>query len=222
MKIKDMPFFTQPYHRLKKNGVSSLSDAELLAIIISSGSRGESAVDTANRILKRYNFNKLSELNLTELKKELGNEVKALRVLSLLEINKRNNKLQRGGFGNTIESAKDIFNLFVEDLKNKKKEHFYALYLDTKNRIIEKPELISTGTLNSSIVHPREIFKEAIKKSANAIILVHNHPSGDCSPSDEDLQITKKLIDAGKLLGIKVLDHVIIGDEFWSWKDNNQ
>ena len=88
MKIKDMPFFTQPYHRLKKNGVSSLSDAELLAIIISSGSRGESAVDTANRILKKYNFNKLSGLNLTELKKELGNEVKALRILSLLEINK--------------------------------------------------------------------------------------------------------------------------------------
>ena len=217
-----MPFFTQPYHRLKKNGVSSLSDAELLAIIISSGSRGESAVDTANRILKKYNFNKLSGLNLTELKKELGNEVKALRVLSLLEINKRNNKLQRGGFGNTIESAQDIFNLFVDELKDKKKEHFYALYLDTKNRIIERPELISTGTLNSSIVHPREIFKEAVKKSANAIILVHNHPSGDCNPSDEDLQITQTLIDAGKLLGIKVLDHVIVGDGFWSWKENNQ
>ena len=211
MQIKDMPFFTQPYYRLKKKGVSSLSDAELLAIIISSGSRGESAVDTANRILKKYNFNKLSSLSLIELKKELGNEVKALRVLSLFEINKRNNKLSRGGFNNTIESAQDVFNLFVDELKDKKKEHFYAIYLDTKNRIIEKPELICTGTLNASLVHPREIFKEAVQKSANAIILVHNHPSGDCIPSENDIKITKRLIESGKTLGIQILDHIVIG-----------
>ena len=222
MQIKDMPFFTQPYHRLKKNGVSALSDAELLAIIISSGSKGENAVDMANRILKKYNFNKLSSCSLTELKKELGNEVKALRVISLLEINKRHNKLSRGGFSNTIESAQDVYNLFVDDLKDKKKEHFYVLCLDTKNRIIENPVLVSRGTLNSSLVHPREVFKEAIRRSSNSIILVHNHPSGDCEPSNEDERITTKLKKIGRLMDIQVLDHVIIGkDSFFSFKEDS-
>jgi DNA repair protein RadC len=218
MRIKDMPFFTQPYYRLRKNGVSSLSDAELLAIIISSGSKGENAIDTANRLLKRYNFNKLSELSLTELQKELG-EVKALRLLSMFEVYRRFSKLNRKGFTQTIECAKDVFNIFVDELKDKKKEHFYVLYLDTKNRIIEKPELISIGTLNASIIHPREIFKEAVRRSANAVILVHNHPSGDCEPSAEDERITERLSKVGELMDIKVLDHVIVGEGYWSWSE---
>lgn len=147
-----MPFFTQPYYRLRKEGVNSLSDAELLAVIVSSGSKGENAIDTANRLLKKYNFNKMSGLGLTELKKELGNEVKALRIISLFELGRRWNKLSKGGFSNTIESAQDVFNLFVDSLKDKKKEHFYVLCLDTKNRIIEAPVLVSRGTLNSSLV----------------------------------------------------------------------
>ena len=219
MQIKDMPFFTQPYYRLKNKGVSALSDAELLAVIISSGSKGENAIDTSNRLLKKYNFNKLSSCSLTELKKELGNEVKALRILSLFELSRRNSKLNRGGFSNTIESAQDVFNLFVDDLAEKKKEHFYVICLDTKNRIIEKPVLVSRGTLNASLIHPREVFKEAIRRSANSVILVHNHPSGDVEPSSDDLQVTEKLVSAGSLLGIKVLDHVIVGEKWWSWKD---
>ena len=215
-----MPFFTQPYHRLKKNGVSSLSDAELLAIIISSGSRGESAVDTANRILKKYNFNKLSELNLTELKKELGNEVKALRILSLFELNKRKNKLSRGGFVKTIEKSKDIYNIFYDELKDKKKEHLYILMLDSRNSIINH-KLISVGTVNQSLIHPREIFLEAVKESAYAIILVHNHPFGDSKPSQEDKLITEKIKNAGELMDVKLIDHVIISKEgYYSFNEN--
>jgi len=222
MQIKDMPFFTQPYYRLKKNGVSSLSDAELLAIIISGGSKGENAIDTANRLLKKYNYNKLSSCSLTELKKELGNEVKALRVLSLMEINRRNNRLQRGGFSNTIECAQDVFNLFVDELKDKKQEHFYVLCLDTKNKIIESPILVSRGTLNASLIHPREIFKEAIRRSANSVILVHNHPSGECNPSSNDERITTKLMDVGRIIDIPVIDHVIIGKNyFFSFKEDS-
>lgn len=217
-----MPFYNQPYNRLKKKGVSALSDAELLAIIVSSGSKGENAIDTANRLLKKYNFNRLSDLSLTELKKELGNEVKALRILSLFEIFRRGNKLSKGGFSNTIESAKDVFNLFVDELKDKKKEHFYVICLDTKNRIIENPILVSRGTLNASLIHPREVFKEAISRSANSVILVHNHPSGDCSPSSNDERITTKLKNIGRIIDIPIVDHVIIGkDFFFSFKEDS-
>lgn len=222
MQIKDMPFFTQPYNRLKKKGVSALSDAELLAIIISSGSKGENAIDTANRLLKKYNFNKLAECSLTELKKELGDEVKALRILSFFEINKRYNRLRKKGFTNTIETARDVFNIFVDELRDKKKEYLYVVLLDSKNRIIGEPHLlVSMGTLDHSIIHPREIFKEAIKNSASKIILVHNHPSGDMEPSECDNRITDRLNEAGKLLKIKVADHIIIGkDNYYSFKEN--
>ena len=219
MRISEMPFYNTPYHRLKKKGVGALSEAELLAIVIGSGSKGENAIDRANRLLKKYNLNKLGGCSLTELKQEVG-EAKAMRILSLFELNKRHNKLIKGGFTEkTIENAQDVFNIFVDELKDKKKEHFYVLYLDTKNRIIERPLLISRGTLNASLVHPREIFKEAVCRSANALILVHNHPSGDFSPSPEDIRITEKLVEAGELLGISVLDHVIVGDKWWSWKE---
>lgn len=211
-----MPWWNRPGFRLKKGKV--LNDAELLAIILGSGFKGENAIDLSNRLLKKYNFHKLAELSLTELKKELGDEVKALKIQAMFEIFKKTSKLNRKGFKPTIESAKDVYNYFVDELKDKKKEHFYALLLDSKNRII-KEELISVGTLNVSLIHPREVFKEAIKNSANAIILVHNHPSGDCEPSTEDLEIIEKLSKIGDILNINVLDHLIVGKEkYWSKK----
>jgi DNA repair protein RadC len=218
MKIKDIPWDNRPGARLKKEGVSKLSNAELLAIVLGRGNFKENAIDISNRVLKSYNFNKLSDLSFHELEKEFKNQVPAMKIIAMYEIFKRTNKLKKVGDNTKIKTAEDIFNYFVDKLEDKKKEHFYALYLDTKNYIISE-ECISVGTLNSSLIHPREVFNPAIKASANSIILAHNHPSGDCKPSGEDKEVTKKLQDAGKILGIKVLDHVIIGkNDFKSLK----
>lgn len=210
MKIKDIPWYNRPGIRLKRKGVSVLSDAELLAIVLGRGNTKENAIDISNRVLKSFNFDKLSILTFHELKGEFKNQVPAMKTLAMFEIFRRTNKLKKKGFKQEIQTAKDAYNYYVDELQEKKKEHFYALYLDTKNRIIEE-KLISKGTLNASIIHPREVFNPAIKASCNAVILVHNHPSGDCNPSSEDKEVTKMLYNAGHILKIKVLDHVVIG-----------
>jgi|TARA_Y100000310_G_C20689773_1_gene821456 DNA repair protein RadC len=218
MKINDMPWWNKPSTRLKKEGVDKLNPAELLSLILWSGNKNENAIDMSNRLLKKYSFAKLSDLSLTELEKEVD-QIKALKIKAMFEIFKITDKVKRKGFKPTIECAKDVYNYFIDDLKEKKKEHLYILMLDSKNRII-KEELISVGSLDSSLVHPRELFKVAIKESAFAIMLVHNHPSGDPEPSEEDIKMTKQIIEAGKILNILVLDHIIIGkDRFWNWLD---
>ena len=219
MKIKDIPWYNRPGVRLRKNGASSLSDAELLAIVLGRGDKTENAIDLSNRVLGISNFNKLSELALIELESLLRNPVKAMKIQSMFEIFRRTNRLNKKGFKTKISNAEDVYNYFKDSLEIKTKEHFYALLLDTKNRIIGE-ELISVGTLNASLIHPREVFAPAIKASANSIILVHNHPSGECAPSKEDEEVTKIIKDAGQLLGINLLDHVIIGkDGFKSLKE---
>ncbi len=223
MRIKDMPDFTKPDFKLKQKGVKALDTAELLAVILRRGGFGENAIDLSNRLLKRYNLNNLPKCTLKELTNECkGDEIKALQITSLCELIKRYNKLMADGFRtDDVKSAKDVFNLFKDDFANSTQEEFYVVLLDAKNKVIRNS--ISKGILTSSIVHPREIFREAIRDSANSIILVHNHPSGDPTPSQEDLEVTEKIINAGELLGIKVLDHVIVGDgEFWSWKEHSK
>lgn len=210
MKIREIPWYNRPGIRLKKKGPSSLSDAELLAVVIGRGNKKENAIDLSNRILKSNNFDKLSALSFHELKKEFKNQVPAMKIMAMYEILRRTNKLKKKGFKQEIQTAKDAYNYYVDELQDKKKEHFYALFLDTKNKIISE-ELISVGTLDASLIHPREVFNPAIKASCNAVILVHNHPSGDCNPSSEDKEVTKMLYNAGHILKIKVLDHVIIG-----------
>jgi len=218
MRIKDIPWWNRPSNRLRKKGEDKLNPAELLSIVIWGGKKGENAIDAANKLLNKYSFSRISELSITELEKEVG-KLAAIRIKAMYEIFKITNWVKRGGFKPTIECAKDVYNYFVDELKDKKKEHFYALLLDSKNRII-KEELISVGTLNSSLVHPREVFKEAIKNSANAIILVHNHPSGNPEPSPDDNDINDILINSGNLLKLRVLDHIIIGkDFFYSFKE---
>lgn len=221
MKIKDIPWYNRPGIRLKKKGPSTLSDSELLAIVIGRGNKEENAIDISNRILKSYNFDKLSSLSFHELNKEFKNQVPAMKIQAMFEIFRRTNKLCKKGFRPKINTAQDVFNYFVDELQNKKKEQFYALFLDTKNKIIGE-ELISVGTLNTSLIHPREVFNPAIKASANSLVIVHNHPSGDVKPSKEDIEITKKLETAGSLLGISVVDHVIVGkNSFMSFKDQD-
>ncbi|MBT6995657.1 DNA repair protein RadC [Candidatus Woesearchaeota archaeon] len=222
MKIKDLPSFNKPSSKLLKQGASSLDTAELLSIIFGKGDKKESALEISNRLLKKYNLHKFEELGFTELLKECNNDIgKAFRIQALIELSKRYNKLVNHGYKRKITSAKDVYDYFVDSYGKRKKEYFLCLYLDTKNFII-KDSVVSVGTLNSSLVHPREVFKSAIKESANSIILVHNHPSGDCSPSSEDERVTEIFREAGELLGISVLDHVIVGKcDYWSWKENN-
>ena len=222
MRIKDIPWYNRPGIRLKKKGASALSDAELFAIVIGRGNRSENAVDLSNRILKSFNFDRLSGLSFHELKAEFKDQVPAMKVVAMFEIFRRTSKLESKGFKVKIKSAEDVYNYFKDTLATKNKEHFIALFLDTKNRIIGE-EVVSVGTLNSSIIHPREVFCSAIKASASSVVIVHNHPSGDCKPSKEDEEVTKMLCDAGEILGIKVLDHIVIGNEsFNSLKEKTE
>ena len=215
MKIKDIPIENQPRERFLKKGTQALSDAELLAVILQKGTRNENVVDLSNKLLKN-GIDNLSMMSLTELQKINGIGIaKAMQIIAIFELNNRN---KQNNISNKVSCAEDVYYL-MEFLKNKKKEYFYGLYLDTRNNVIEKPELITVGILDASIIHPREIFKQAIKKSAKSIILVHNHPSGETSPSQEDIEITTRLKKAGELLDVTLLDHVIIGNGFYSFKE---
>jgi DNA repair protein RadC len=218
MKIKDLPSSSRPRERFLKYGPETLSDAELFAILLRTGSRGENVIDMSNRLIAEYGLDKLFDCSLKELEKIKGiGENKAMQILTISEIQKRINQSKNPV--KKITCGKDVFNYFHDRLKDKKEENFYVILLDTKNQII-KEELITKGVLDASIVHPREIFKPAIKNSASRIILIHNHPSGDPSPSQEDLTITKQIEKVGEEIGISVLDHVIVGKEkWWGWKE---
>ncbi|MDO8622913.1 MAG: DNA repair protein RadC [archaeon] len=218
MKILDIPKEGRPRERFLKHGPEALSDAELFAILLRTGSKGENVIDMSNRLIAEYGLDKLFECSLKELQEIKGiGPSKAMQILTIAEIQKRINQSKNPI--KKISCAGDVFNLMHEKLKDKKEEHFYVLMLNNQNNIIAEHE-VSKGILDASIIHPREVFRPAIKNSASKIILVHNHPSGNPEPSSDDLEITEKLIKAGDELGIKVLDHVIIGGEkWWGWKE---
>lgn len=219
MKIKDLPEQNRPRERFLKHGPEALSDSELFAIILRTGSPNENVIDMSNRLIKEYGLNNLFDCSINELQKIKGiGPSKAMQLLAMAELGKRHSQSKNPI--KKISCSKDVFDLFHDRLKDKKQEEFYVLMLNSKNNIITE-KLITKGILDASIIHPREIFKEAIKHSASKIILVHNHPSGDSNPSNEDLGITKKLEEAGQMVEIKVLDHIIIGKgKWWSWVEN--
>lgn len=221
MKIKDMPDSSRPRERFLKVGPEALSDSELFAILLRTGSKGENVIDMSNRLIREYGLDKLMECSLIELEKIKGiGKTKAMQILAIAELQKRINQSKHPL--KKITCAKDVFDYFHERLKDEKQENFYVLILNNQNNII-KEELISKGILDSAIIHPREVFRHAIKNSAARIILVHNHPSGNSQPSQEDLDITQRLITAGEEIDIKVLDHVIVGrNEWWSWKESSR
>lgn len=221
MKILDMPDSSRPRERFLKVGPESLSDAELFAILLRTGSKGENVIDMSNRLIREYGLDRLMECSLKELEKIKGiGRTKAMQILTIAELQKRINQSKTPV--KKITCAKDVFDYFHERLKDEKQENFYVLILNNQNNII-KEELISKGILDSAILHPREVFRHAIKNSAARIILVHNHPSGNPQPSQEDLEITERLRNAGEELGVKVLDHVIVGkDEWWGWKERKR
>ena len=220
-RIKDISQDERPREKLERHGPDSLSNDELLALIIRTGHQKENAIEMSNRLIKEYGLDKLSECSLKELQEIKGiGFAKACQIVALFEFNKRHVISKRDE--KPIKCAKDVYEYAQPLLSGKDKEHFMILHLDSKSRVI-KDEIISIGILNASLVHPREVFKSAIKESANAIVLVHNHPSGDAEPSKVDEDVTNRLNETGKLLKIKVIDHVIIGkDNYYSFRENQK
>ncbi len=211
VRILDMQKEERPRERLLKNGASSLSDSELLAIILRTGTRQENVINMCQRLLSMYNLKQLSQANIKKLTQVHGiKESKAAQIAACFEIARRLETFNEGSRPK-INSPEDVYRLIYPRMREQKKELFIELCLDTKNQVI-KEETISIGSLNANIVHPREVFKTALTESAAHIIVAHNHPSGDPAPSREDIEITKKLAETGKIMGIDLLDHVIIGD----------
>jgi len=217
VRIKDIPKDERPRERLIKYGTKHLSTPELLAIIMRVGTRKKNAVDFAKELLEKYNLPSLAKSNVVELRKTLGiGDAKACQIIACFELGSR---LLTYESKPPIKTAQDVADLFMPELQYLKKENLKGVYLDGKNRMIWD-ETLSVGSLNANIVHPREVFKVALEKSAASIILVHNHPSGDPTPSSDDLELTKRMIEAGKLMDIEVLDHIIIGNgEYVSLKE---
>ena len=208
--VKEMPEDIRPRERLLQKGAAALNSSELLAILIRTGNRKETAIDMANRILHYCNGLKgLANISIEELSGFQGiGLAKSAQIKAAIELGHRIYK-EAGMAKPKITSPLDVVDLVME-MQFLDKEHFRVISLSTKNHVIGIDE-ISIGSLNSSIVHPREVFKKALEKSAASVILAHNHPSGDPEPSREDIQVTNRLVKAGEILGIEVLDHIIIG-----------
>ncbi len=212
--IKDWPENERPRERLIRYGAASLSEAQLLSIIISSGSSSirKSALDLAMSLLKTFgNLQGLESASIAEIRAVAGvGETKATQIKSALELGKRIVSEKHALYGKNFSTSEDVSNYFMPQLKEMKKETFKIVLLDSQNCMM-RDYTISEGSLNASIVHPREVFKPAIKDSAASIILLHNHPSGDPAPSSADKSITKQLVSTGEIIGISVIDHIIIG-----------
>lgn len=218
MKIKDLPRVDRPREKLIKYGPEKLSNSELLAILLGTGIKGINVIELSNKILKKFTGNNLTKTDVKELKSTTGlGEAKACVIVACFELGKRLLKEKKAEL---ILSPEDVWEQ-LKDIRDNKKEHFVIFYLDTRNQEICR-EIISIGTLNESLVHPREVFEPAIRNSAAQIIVAHNHPSGNPEPSEEDIQITMKLVEAGKLLGIELFDHIIVTKEnFFSMNKEN-
>lgn len=210
--IRELPPEQRPRERMLKEGAASLSDIDLLAIMLRTGTAKASAMELAAAVLSRFqDLRRLSQATIEELSEIKGiGPVKAVQIKAALELGRRLASLPAEERP-VIRCPEDVCSLLMEDLRNLDREYFLALLLNTKNQVLAK-ETISIGTLNASMVHPRELFKVAIRRSAAAVILVHNHPSGDPTPSREDIALTKRLVEAGEIIGIDVLDHIVIGD----------
>ena len=211
MKIKSFAKENRPRERLKEKGSEALSDAELLALIIRTGTKKSNVIDVSQNLLMKYNLQSLSRINLESLSKIDGiGEAKACQIVACFELARRtlSKKLKK----DQINSAKDIAKQYIPKFAYEKKEKMIGIYLDTRRRVIKEIELF-VGNLDTTIIDPKEIFHHAIDENAAGVILLHNHPSGDSTPSEEDIKITNDLMKAAELLNINFLDHIIIGDK---------
>ncbi|MDW7777232.1 MAG: DNA repair protein RadC [Methanosarcinales archaeon] len=221
IRIQDLQPQDRPRERLLKNGPAALSDSELLAIVMRTGTRGENVLNLCSRILSTYNIQQLSRASPTKLQEIRGvGAAKAAEMAAMFELARRLETFTEEERPR-ISSPEAAYRFLYPKLREQKKESFIALHLDTKNKLLRE-ETVSVGSLNANIVHPREVFKTAIQESAAAIIVAHNHPSGDPSPSQNDIDITRKLVETGRVIGIELYDHIIIGDgRFLSLKEQN-
>lgn len=217
MKVKELPLDDRPREKLMLKGTQSLSDAELIAILLRTGTKGQSVIEVAQKLLKDVNLATLAGRTVESFTKSTGiGKDKAATLAAAFELARRIKFSNKWYSKKKITSPNDLAEIFIPLLRDEVKEKFIVVCLNSSNQII-KYEVISIGNLNSSIVHPREVFKAAIDNNSANIFLVHNHPSGNLEPSREDIAITKKLIEAGNIFDIKVLDHLIIaGDSFTS------
>lgn len=209
--LKDWPEAERPRERLLQQGASALSDAQLLGIILRTGTGGRTAVDVGRDLIERFGgLNGIAQAGTKELTGVPGiGEAKAAEIKAAIELGRRHQKPTMAGA--SFCASQEVADFYQPRLRDARKEEFRCILLDTKNRLIRE-ETVSTGSLTASLVHPRETFKSAVRESAAAVIFVHNHPSGDIKPSQEDILLTRRLVQAGDLLGIRVLDHVIVGD----------
>ncbi|WP_420488112.1 RadC family protein [Gottfriedia acidiceleris] len=210
--IKDFPKDERPRERLLKFGPGSLSNQDLLAILLRTGTKNESVLKVSNELLLKFDgLRLLMNASVEEISNIKGiGEAKAVQLIAAFELGKRINRLQYDERF-SIKSPDDCAKFMMDEMRFLEQEHFVCLYLNTKNQVIAR-ETIFKGSLNASIVHPREVFKEAFRRSASSIICLHNHPSGDPTPSREDIEVTKRLVECGKIIGIELLDHIIIGE----------
>ena len=209
-----------PREKLERLGPEGLRDEELLAILLRTGYEGRNVLEISRGIVKRYPVNQLVDMDLKELTTIKGiGRAKAAGLVAGFELAKRG--LNQGiGIEPTITSPADVLGLLT-DIKDLRKEYFVALFLNARNQVICR-ENVSVGSLNASLVHPREVFVPAVGSSAASVILAHNHPSGDVTPSREDIELTRRMVQAGEIMGIEVLDHLIVGSErFLSMKEAN-
>lgn len=222
--FKNIPESDKPRERLYQYGSENLSDEELISIILKTGTKGMSVKEVSLKLLESVgNIKRLRDIGINTLMCINGiGRVKAIEIKAAIELGRRiyieNNKLE----GIILNNSLKIYEYFKDLVGNKKQEYFYTVYVDTKGRYIDK-KCLFVGTINNSIVHPREIFKEAYLLSANGIICIHNHPSGDPSPSREDMMITRKISEIGMIHGIKLIDHIIVGiDSYYSFYEDNK
>ncbi|MGE6375574.1 RadC family protein [Peribacillus muralis] len=212
MLIRDYPKEERPRERFLQDGPQSLSNQELLALLLRTGTKEESVLQLAGRLINSVKgLRLLKQASVEELTEIKGiGEAKSIHILASVELGRRMNRLNDQD-RYVIRSPEDGANYCMEEMRFLSQEHFVCLYLNTKNQVLQKTTVF-IGSLNASIVHPREVFKEAFRRSAASIICLHNHPSGDPTPSREDIEVTKRLVECGRIIGIEVLDHIIIGE----------
>ena len=211
-RIRDIVKDDQPRERLLLEGVSSLSNTELLAVLLRTGTKEESVLALASRILHHFDgLRMLKDATVEELTNINGIGIaKAAQLIAAFELGRRMVQLEYKE-RYSIRSPEDCANYMMEEMRFLQQEHFVCLYLNTKNQVMHR-QTVFIGSLNASIVHPREVFREAFRRSAASIICLHNHPSGDPAPSREDIEVTKRLAECGKIMGVDLLDHIIIGE----------
>jgi DNA repair protein RadC len=221
LKVKELPIDDRPREKLLLKGAQNLSDAELVAILLRTGTRGKSVIEVAQKLLQESNISVLASKSLESFTKHDGiGKDKAATLSAAFELARRIKASEKWFSVKKITSPEDLAQLFIPILRDEVKEKFIVVCLNSSNQVI-KYEIISVGNLNMSIVHPREVFKVAIDNNSASIFLIHNHPSGNLDPSREDIKVTKRLVEAGNIFDIKVLDHLIIaGDSYTSFVQN--